>query len=86
MRYLLDSGILLRVVNRNDTLHEVPRKAVYRLKADGHITVTTTQNMAEFWNVCSRPYVAGEGLGLSVDETYRRLRLITRRHRTAGPT
>jgi predicted nucleic acid-binding protein len=78
MRYLLDSGILLRVVNRDDALHTVTRKAVYRLKADGHVTVTGTQNMAEFWNVCTRPATARGGLGLSVDETHRRLRLIER--------
>ncbi len=58
MRYLLDCGILLRVINRDDTEHSVVRAAMRRLKADGHATVSALQNLAEFWNVCTRPIAA----------------------------
>jgi hypothetical protein len=55
MPCLLDTGILLRVVNRQDALHEVTRLAVRMLKIRGDETVTTLQNISEFWNVCTRP-------------------------------
>lgn len=78
MKYLLDSGILLRVVNRDDVEHSAVRAAVRRLKAEGNTTVSSPQNAAEFWNVCSRPATARGGLGLSAEETSRRLRLVER--------
>ncbi len=78
MQYLLDTGILLRVVNRDDPLHADVRRAVRRLKDGGHVLVTTPQNMSAFWNVSTRPASARGGLGLSVDECHRRLRLVER--------
>jgi predicted nucleic acid-binding protein len=78
MRYLLDTGILLRVVNRADPLHASVRDAVRTLKAQGHATVAAPQNIAEFWNVCTRPSLARGGLGLTPDEAQRRLGLIER--------
>jgi predicted nucleic acid-binding protein len=39
---------------------------------------TSPQNAAEFWNVCTRPASARGGLGLSIAETERRLRIIER--------
>lgn len=78
MQYLLDSGILLRVVNRDDSSHSLVRAAIRRLKADGHATTSSPQNLAEFWNVCTRPATARGGLGLSVAETGSRLRLAER--------
>ena len=78
MRYLLDTGILLRMVNREATMHDQIRRAVRLLKTQGHIVVTTFQNVREFWNVCTRPVEARGGLGLTVDETRRRLRTIER--------
>ena len=40
--------------------------------------VTSAQNIAEFWNVCTRPASARGGYGLSVTETERRVRLLER--------
>ena len=40
--------------------------------------VTSTQNIAEFWNVCTRPPTARGGLGLSVDQASKRLKLLER--------
>ena len=48
------------------------------LRSNGHTLVACPQNIAEFWNVCTRPATARGGLGLSHDETYRRLRLVER--------
>jgi len=78
MIYLLDTGILLRILYRNDALHVPVRKALAVLKAQGHTLVTATQNCAEFWNVSTRPLTARGGHGLSVQETDRRLRLLER--------
>jgi predicted nucleic acid-binding protein len=78
MRYLLDSGILLRIVNRTDQRHDQTRLAVRILKEMGHSTVTSAQNIAEFWNVCTRPAAARGGLGLTHEVAAFRLRLIER--------
>ena len=78
MRYLLDTGILLRLINRQSAEHEDVRRAVRTLKTQGHATVSSFQNRAEFWNVCTRPTSARGGLGFPVEETHRRLRVIER--------
>jgi len=78
MRHLLDTGILLRLLNRQADAHESIRAAVRQLKSKGHECTTTLQNVCEFWNVCTRPESARGGLGLTFDETRRRLRTIER--------
>src|SRR5207249_9494314 len=78
MRVLLDSGILLRLVNRSDAEHATVRAALRLLRQRGESLVTAAQNMAEFWNVCTRPASARGGYGLPVAETQRRLRLLER--------
>jgi predicted nucleic acid-binding protein len=78
MLVLADSGILLRLVNRTDPLHSVVRAAVRIVRGRGDTIVSAFQNVAEFWNVCTRPASARGGLGLSVAETHKRLRLIER--------
>jgi predicted nucleic acid-binding protein len=78
MRYLLDTGILARLPHRTDPLHQEVREAVRLLLVEGHVLVTSTQNMAEFWNLCTRPADARGGFGLTVRETAKRLRLLER--------
>jgi predicted nucleic acid-binding protein len=78
MRYFLDTGILARLPHRTDPLHETVRQGLRVLHADRHTFVTATQNMAEFWNLCTRPADARGGFGLSVEETHKRLRLLER--------
>jgi predicted nucleic acid-binding protein len=78
MTLLVDSGVLLRLPQRTDPNHAVVRQAVRGLRAQGKAIVTAPQNIAEFWNVCTRPASARGGFRLSVDETDRRLRLIER--------
>ncbi len=78
MDVLTDSGILLRLVDRADPHHTDIRRAIRALRGRGDAPVTAPQNMAEFWNVCTRPASARGGFGLSVDETDRRARLIER--------
>jgi predicted nucleic acid-binding protein len=78
MRHLLDTGILLRLLNRQADAHESIRGAVRHLKLQGHECITSLQNVCEFWNVCTRPQTARGGLGLTFEETGRRLRAIER--------
>lgn len=76
--YLLDTNILLRFLLPNDPTYSTIRKAVRILKMRGEQLVTTPQNLAEFWNVCTRPSTARGGLGLTVAATERRLSLLER--------
>lgn len=63
MSYLLDTGILLRLVDRQDPLHPEVVSAVKALIDAKQPLFTTNQNIAEFCNVATRP-VANNGLGL----------------------
>ncbi len=76
--YLVDTNILLRFLLRNDPAYQTIRQAVRILKTRRERVVTTPQNMVEFWNVCTRPNSERGGLGLSIEATERRLRLLER--------
>lgn len=78
MLILADSGILLRLMERADPQHGTIRTAIRVLTARGDELVTATQNVAEFWNVCTRTATARGGLGLSIAETDHRLRVLER--------
>jgi predicted nucleic acid-binding protein len=78
MLVLADTGILLRLLDRSDPEHPSIRTALRFLRSQGHALVMSAQNVAEFWNVCTRPSTARGGYGLSVPETARRVRLLER--------
>lgn len=63
MAYLLDTGIILRLVDRADSQHATVRAAVRQLGARRDQLYISTQNVSEFCNVCTRP-VENNGLGL----------------------
>lgn len=86
MPYLVDAGILIRLVQRLDPQRAVVREAYLKLKSNGEELFTTSQNMAEFWNVCTRPAAARGGYGLSVDATARKLRILERSLRVITDT
>jgi predicted nucleic acid-binding protein len=75
VRYLLDSNILLRLTKPDDRDYPIVRSAVDALWASEAELYYTSQNLAEFWNVCTRP-AERNGFGLSIAETDRRARLI----------
>ena len=63
MRYLIDTGILLRLIDTHDP-HHAPVQSTFELlgnRADD--LYITTQNVAELWNVATRP-LANNGLNL----------------------
>ncbi|MDQ3816674.1 MAG: type II toxin-antitoxin system VapC family toxin [Acidobacteriota bacterium] len=78
MRYLVDSNVLLRLLQRNDPHHTTIRKAVRTLLARGDELCCAPQNIVELWNVSTRPAAARGGFGLTTTETDRRVRLIER--------
>lgn len=78
MRYLVDSNILLRLLQRNDPLHSTIRQAGRALMARGDELCCAPQNIVELWNVSTRPATARGGFGLTTAETDRRVRLIER--------
>jgi len=73
--YLADTNILLRISRHQEPTYVQVRTALRALKAQGTVLCFTSQNLAEFWNVCTRP-ADRNGLGLSVAETDRRAQLI----------
>jgi predicted nucleic acid-binding protein len=73
MLVLCDTGILLRVLDAADPQHPAITQALGVLQARGDVPVTSPQNVAEFWNVSTRPAAARGGYGLSLQEVEHRL-------------
>jgi predicted nucleic acid-binding protein len=70
MPILVDTNILVRAVQRNHPLMGTARQALRSLVQNGEELCVTYQNIAEFWNVCTRPADAN-GLGNSIGATDR---------------
>jgi len=75
--HLVDSNILLRIARRDDPDHAIVDAALARLAEGGAILYYTHQNIAEFWNVATRP-VDRNGFGLTVADAERGTRVIER--------
>src|SRR5215510_5270405 len=75
--FLVDTNILIRFLLPNDPAYQSVRRAVTTLKTRRERVVTTSQNMIEFWRVCTRP-TNQNGLGLTVVATEHRIRLLER--------
>ena len=76
MEVLVDTGVLLRAFD-NSSLEQRPILRAFRLlRLQGHSIVTTHQNIAEFWNVATRPVSARGGFGFPPDEAERRVATI----------
>ena len=65
MSVLVDTKILLRRTQPDHPHHAVAVESVARLLATGEPVCFTLQNIAEFWNVATRP-LANNGMGFSV--------------------
>ncbi|MCC6492574.1 MAG: type II toxin-antitoxin system VapC family toxin [Pirellulales bacterium] len=74
MSYLLDTGLLLRIIDRKDSQHDIVIEAVRRLIARRAALFIATQTVAEFCNVAMRP-IASNGLGLPPFQAVRLLEL-----------
>lgn len=72
---LIDTNILLRATGRSDPHHPIVASALARLILQETTLHYTLQNIAELWNVMTRP-VARNGFGLTVSEAEREVRAI----------
>ncbi|MBO0798859.1 MAG: type II toxin-antitoxin system VapC family toxin [Blastocatellia bacterium] len=78
MSFLIDTNIFLRLVPKNDPDRQVVVNALRKLRSKKEDLYYTTQVLAEFWTVCTRPVTARGGYGLTSLETERRARPIER--------
>jgi predicted nucleic acid-binding protein len=69
---LVDSNVLIFSIQQSHPRHEESIKALEFYLAANETVCVFLQNIAEFWNVCTRP-ADKNGLGLRVEETERRL-------------
>lgn len=65
MTWLIDTNILLRLVQIADRRHTEPKNAVDKLLAQNFTLCILLQNVSEFWNVCTRP-LDKNGFGFSI--------------------
>jgi predicted nucleic acid-binding protein len=77
MPYLADTNILLRLMHRSDPEHQLVREAIRTLRRRGERIFYASQNLVEFWRVCTRP-ISANGFGLSIAETNGRAKVIER--------
>lgn len=76
--WLVDTNILLRLLQPDSPDFPHIRECLALLREQGAELLYTSQNLAEFWNVCTRP-AAKNGFGLSIAEANRRADLIENR-------
>lgn len=79
MAWMIDTNVFLRIARRNDPDRQIALDAIQFLRANNEILCYTTQVLVEFWNVCTRPTTARGGLGLALQTTERKTRLIEKR-------
>jgi len=80
MAVLVDTGVLLRQFVPSDPGCERIHRALKQLRRGG-APATTFQNIAEFWNVSTRPPSSRGGYGLPATAVEARVRFIERRFR-----
>ncbi len=73
--YVADTNVLLRLTKPEDQDYPLVQRATTRLWDRGTEICYTPQNLAEFWNVATRPS-GRNGFGLSIPETDRRVQII----------
>ena len=77
MIYLIDTNVLIGFSYREDPRYQIVRPTVRDLIADGYQLQTASQNLAEFWNVSTRP-VNQNGFGQTPLQTNKVLQRIER--------
>lgn len=77
MSYLVDTNVLLRLVQKNHPMRPDARRALVTLRKQGEELCIIPQNIIEFWAVATRP-LDKNGLGLTVEEASREIRELKR--------
>jgi predicted nucleic acid-binding protein len=73
--YLVDTNVLLRLAQPDSPEHKSIQQCAEILWAQGAELFYTSQNLAEFWNVCTRP-ANRNGFGFSISEADERASLV----------
>lgn len=73
MAVLVDTNILIFSIQPGHVWQEASKRAIKEVLTAGDSVCVLPQNVAEFWNVCTRP-ADKNGLGLSSTETEERLK------------
>ena len=81
MAYLIDTNCFIRLAEPNSPNRNPVLSALKNLHSSGETLCYTPQIAAEFWNVCTRPNTVRGGLGLSVESTERKVKLIEKHFR-----
>jgi predicted nucleic acid-binding protein len=68
MTYLVDTNVLLRIIQVSHSMHVDAARAAATLIDHGHNVFVIAQNLIEFWAVATRPE-SSNGLGLTVADT-----------------
>ena len=68
MIFLVDTNVLLRLIQQSDPMYADARRAASTLLRQENQLSIIAQNLIEFWAVATRPKV-NNGLGLSLAET-----------------
>jgi predicted nucleic acid-binding protein len=76
-RYLIDTNVLLRLSRQDDPQHQIIATTIEALDRQGADLCFATQNIAEFWNVVTRP-TDRNGYGLTIVEANQRVEFIER--------
>jgi predicted nucleic acid-binding protein len=71
VRYLIDTNVLIRLAQQEDPHHQLANSAIRELEKRDVKLCFSMQNIAELWNVCTRPENRN-GYGLTPTETNRR--------------
>jgi predicted nucleic acid-binding protein len=66
--YLVDTNVLLRLFRKDDSQYQLVKAVLGELNCQGAGLYFSLQNIAEFWNACTRP-PERNGYGLPIDET-----------------
>ena len=74
-RYLVDTNLLLRLARQGDSQQPLISTAIAELGRQGSELCYSMQNIAECWNVFTRP-VERNGYGLTIAETNERVKQI----------
>jgi predicted nucleic acid-binding protein len=75
MALLIDTGVVLRAFDKSSSEYQTIRQALRTLWSRHDGLVVALQNLAEFWNVSTRP-TDRNGYGLSTERTSKRLSII----------
>jgi predicted nucleic acid-binding protein len=76
-RYLIDTNVLLRLSRQDDPQHQLIAATIEALGRQGADLCFATQNIAEFWNVFTRPKERN-GYGSTIVEANQRVEFIER--------